>query len=342
MVYDTSVVIAIEQLGDRYWFLKNQALWAVFGIAGGYIASNINYHFWKKIAFPLLVTTLLLLVVVLIPSVSSEVYGAKTRLSFPTGIPVLGNINLQPSELAKLSLILYFAALFDEKKKKIVPFLAVLALTLGLIMLEPDLGNALLVAAAAMMVYFASGVGLIEFGTVIIPGVLGAAALALSSPYRRNRLFSFLDPSQDPKGISYQINQILIALGSGGIWGLGLGNSRQKYQYLPEVTTDSIFAIIGEELGFIGVLLILLLLFFVILRGLRVWEKAKDNFGRMLAAGITGMIGFQAVVNLGGMAGLIPLTGVPLPFISYGGSSLTITLVSVGILLNISKYSKSQ
>lgn len=341
MIYDTSVVLAFEQFGDKHWFLKNQAVWLIIGIVGGYVASQIDYHFWQKLAFPLLVTTLLMLLLVLLPWFSSEIYGARTRLAFPLGIPFLSHLNIQPSELAKLTLVIYFAALFTKHKTRVLQFLSVMGLVIGLVMLEPDLGNGLLIAASSLMVYFASGANILELAGVIAIGALAAIGLAFSSEYRRDRLFSFLYPSQDPLGISYQINQILIALGSGGLLGLGLGHSRQKFQYLPEVTTDSIFAIIGEELGLVGALMICGLLFVVIWRGIKVWEEAKDEFGQMLAAGITGIIGFQTLVNLGGMTGLLPLTGVPLPFISYGGSSLTITLVSVGILLNISRRQKS-
>lgn len=337
LIYDTSVVLAFEQFGDRYWFLKNQALWLMLGIAGGYLASQINYRVWQKLAFPLLIVTLLMLVLVLLPWFSHEVYGARTRLAFPLGISFLHHFSIQPSELAKLSLVIYFAALFTKQETHLLQFLSVMGLIIGLVMLEPDLGNGLLIAASSLMVYFASGASVLELAGIVAIGALAAVGLAFSSEYRRDRLLSFLNPSQDPQGISYQINQVLIALGSGGLLGLGLGHSRQKYQYLPEVTTDSIFAIIGEELGFIGGVAVLSLLFVVVWRGLKIWEKATDEFGAMLAAGITGMIGFQALVNLGGMTGLLPLTGVPLPFISYGGSSLTITLISIGILLNISR-----
>lgn len=341
MIYDVSVVLAFEEFNDKFWFLKNQALWLMIGVGGGYLASQINYHVWKRLAFPLLISTLILLVLVLIPGLSTEVYGAKTRLALPAGIPLLSHISVQPSELAKLSLVIYFAALFSEREKHLLQFLAILGTVGGLIMLQPDLGNFLLVAASSFMVYFASGAGILEIGSLLAIGVLGAVGLAFSSPYRRDRLLAFLDPSSDPQGITYQINQILIALGSGGLMGLGLGHSRQKFQYLPEVTTDSIFAIIGEELGLIGALLVVGLLMMVVWRGIKIWENASDEFGKMLAAGISGIIGFQILVNLGGMTGLLPLTGVPLPFISYGGSSLTITLVSVGILLNVSRGNKS-
>lgn len=339
MIYDVSVVLAFEEFGDKFWFLKNQAVWLMIGIGGGYLVSQINYHVWKRLAFPLLVATLVLLVLVLIPQLSTEVYGARTRLAFPTGIPLLSHLNIQPSELAKLSLVVYLAALFSEREKYLLQFLAIMGVVEGLVMLQPDLGNALLIAASSMLVYFASGAGILEVASIAAIGILVAIGLAFSSDYRRNRLLAFLDPNSDPQGITYQINQILIALGSGGLLGLGLGHSRQKFQYLPEVTTDSIFAIIGEELGLIGALVVLGALMLVVWRGIKIWKEANDDFGKMLAAGITGIIGFQVLVNLGGMTGLLPLTGVPLPFISYGGSSLTITLVSVGILLNVSRES---
>lgn len=342
MIYDVSVVLAFREFNDQYWFFKNQTVWLLAGIGGGYVASRIDYHFWKKLAFPVLVLTIILLALVLVPPLSSEVYGARTRLSFPVGVPFLNHLNVQPSELAKLALVIYLATLFDKGNRSLAKFLTILAIVNGLIMLEPDLGNALLVSASSTLVFFASGASVLELLSLIAIGILGVTAFTFSSNYRIARLLTFLNPSLDPQGSSYQINQILIALGSGGLLGLGLGHSRQKFQYLPEVVTDSIFAIIGEELGFILAVIILGLLMAVVWLGLKTWESAKDRFGKMLSAGITGIIGFQILVNLGGITNLLPLTGVPLPFISYGGSNLTITLISVGILMNIARKGEKE
>jgi len=353
MVYDTSVIVAFERFGDRLWFLKNQAMWAFIGIGVGFIVSGIDYKFWRKLANPMLAVSLVMLILVFVPGFSSDEYTLNQRLVFPSGLPFLEYLFIQPSEVVKLTLVIYLAHLFDSakatatgriKNKFNLPhwqFLVVTGLVVVLVAIEPDQGNALLIAASAFVVYFTAGAPLlftIGLGGV---GILAALAYALSSDYRRERLLTFLNPLADPQGASYQITQILLALGSGGLLGLGLGNSRQKYQYIPEVTTDSIFAVIGEELGLIGASLVIAALFFVIWRGFKIAAQTQDEFGRLLAIGLSANIGLQAIVNLGGMVGLLPLTGVPLPFVSYGGSSLTLLLVSIGILLSISRSVES-
>lgn len=346
MVYDASVVLAHEQFGDKLFFFKNQILWALFGFGLGFIVSKIDYHFWRKLAFPALILSIICLVLVLIPGVATRIYGAKRWLATPAAIsiPVVGRLSFQPSELSKISLILYLSLWLESKSKSkskrvstLIPFLLLLGVICGLVMLEPDLGTAIVLAGSAFLIYFLSGAGIFEVGSLILILATGSLAFALFSPYRRARLLSFANPVSDKLGISYHINQVLIALGSGGVFGLGLGYSRQKYQYLPEVTTDSIFAIIGEELGFFGTSLVVLLLFLIIWRGLKIAEGAPDKFGHLLAGGLTGVLAIQSIVNLGAQTALLPLTGITLPFISYGGSSLTIMLAAVGILLNISK-----
>ncbi len=361
MVYNTSVIVAHESFGDKFWFLKNQGMWAMLGIAGGYFVSNIDYHRWRNWARPLYFITILLLVLVLIPGLSAEVYGARSRLSFPTGIPILGHISIQPSEVAKFSIVLYLATWLSGNTQKttkaklrntkqsstkplstVGPFLTIVGLVIGLVMLQPDLGTSMIIAGSALLVYFVAGVPMIDLvvvGLVIIAGALG---FTFSSEYRRNRVLTFLDPQQRSSDISYHINQVMIALGSGGLLGLGLGHSRQKYQYLPEVTADSIFAIIGEELGFVGAILVLAAFLVIIWRGFEIVERCEDTFGKLLAAGIIAIISVQAFINLTSMVAIAPLTGVPLPFISYGGSSLTMMLVSIGVLLNISKQAPKE
>ncbi|MBM4402195.1 MAG: FtsW/RodA/SpoVE family cell cycle protein [Candidatus Cloacimonetes bacterium] len=341
MVYDVSAVLAHETWGDKLWLFKNQSLWLFFGLSICYLASKIDYHYWKKLALPLLLASILGLILVLLPGFSSEVMGSRRRLALPLGIPILTHLNIQPSELAKFSLVLFLSLWLGEEKKKknisfFLPFLLLLAITAGLVVLEPDLGTTIVIGASALLVYFLSGTGLAEVSLISLILAIGGIFLAFSSEYRFNRLLAFFRQSQDKLGIAYHINQILIALGSGGLFGLGLGQSRQKYQYLPEVATDSIFAIIGEELGFLGTSIIVVSFLVLIWRGLKIAEQAPDKFGKLLAGGITGIIGIQAMVNLCAMTGWIPLTGVPLPFISYGGSSLTILLLGMGILLNIS------
>ena len=203
--------------------------------------------------------------------------------------------------------------------------------------IEPDLGNAILIAGGAFIIYFTAGANLILTSLIILLGGTAATIFAFISDYRRERITSFISSIINNSPTTYHLTQIFIALGSGGLLGVGLGNSRQKYQYIPEVTTDSIFAVIGEEMGLIGSLIVILGLFFIIWRGYKIASNCQDTFGRLLVIGLTSNIALQTIVNLGGMVGLIPLTGVPLPFISYGGSSLTLLLISIGIIINVSR-----
>lgn len=353
MIYNVSAVFAFEKFADKLWFFKNQALWLFFGLPILYFASKIDYHFWRKLVLPLSVVSIVGLILVFIPGLSTEVMGSRRRLALPLGIPILTHINIQPSELAKFSLVLFLSKWTSEKVQNssfrktklrtistLTPFLILLGIVAGLVALEPDLGTAIIISLSGLLVYFLSGISIIEAG--LISAVLGAfsVVLALTSQYRRERVLTFLHLIEDKLNVSYHVNQILIALGTGGLFGLGLGQSRQKYQYLPEVATDSIFAIIGEELGFLGTSIIVICFLILIWRGLKIAEQAPDKFGKLLAGGITGIVGIQAMVNLCAVTGWIPLTGVPLPFISYGGSSLTILLLGMGILLNISEKRK--
>ena len=271
------------------------------------------------------------MVLVLIPGLSNQTYGARRWIN-------LFGFTLQPTELIKLSLVIYLAA-WLEKEKPFWPYLVILGIILSLVMLQPDLGTSIVIILSAVLVYFASGAKLLKLILLGVVGSLSGAGLILLSSYRKARLLTFFNPSNDPLGSSYHIRQALIAIGSGGWWGLGLGQSRQKYQFLPQVTTDSIFAIITEELGFIGATLLIIALFFFFFKALKLAKLAPDNFQRLLVVGIVSWIGLQAIINLSAMLSLLPLTGVPLPFISYGGSSLVVTLIGVGLLLNISRFS---
>ncbi|MBU0708423.1 putative lipid II flippase FtsW [Patescibacteria group bacterium] len=341
MVYDTSVVLAHDQFGDKYFFLKRQSIWAFLGLLGGSIVSLINYHHWQKLAKIGLVVSVILLILVLLPGFGSEIYGAKRRLALPINVPFVEQIAFQPSEFAKLAVILFLAtwlSTLPSVREVFLIFFGIMGLVGGLIILEPDLGTTLTLVGAGIITLFLSPVSLWQIAVTGISFALAGVFFTFSSEYRRDRLFSFLYPNVDRLGISYHINQVLIALGSGGILGLGLGYSRQKYQYLPEVMTDSIFAVIGEELGFLGTLVIVCVLFVIVWRGFKCAEEAQDLYGRLLAGGITALVGLQIVLNLGSMVALTPLTGMPLPFISYGRSSLVINLVEMGILLNISRY----
>lgn len=330
MVYNASVVEGYQLFADKYYFLKQQALWLGFGLAALTAAAFVPLGWVRKLAPFLVVTSVILLILVLIPGLGTQSLGARRWLA-------LGQFQLQPTELAKLSLLIYLAA-WLEKRRPLLHFLAILGVFLGLIMLQPDLGTALVLIASAVLVFYVSGAPLFS---LLALGVLGGAVgvgLIFSSAYRKERLLTFLNPLRDPLGSSYHIRQALIAIGSGGFWGLGLGESRQKYQFLPQVTTDSIFAVIAEEAGFIGSGFLIFILLLIIWRGMRIARLAPDRFTCLLAAGITSWLAMQTFINLGAMLALLPLTGVPLPFISYGGSSLVVSLAGVGILLNISRF----
>jgi len=332
MVYDSSVAIALRDFHNRYYFATEQLKWLVLGGIACFITSKINYRLWKKVAFPMLIVTILMLLVVLIPGVGIKALGAKRWINF-------GLFVLQPAEVAKLTLIIYFSAWFtSDQKQKIKPFLTILGIVIGLIMLEPDLGTSLVIIFTSLALYFLSGAPLWQFGLSIPILATGVGILAVIAPYRLRRLTTFFDLDKDPLGASYQIRQAIIALGSGGLFGIGIGKSRQKYEYLPEAYTDSIFAIIGEELGLLGCIILIGLFMFLIWRGFRIARRINDPFGKFLSVGILSWIGFQAVTNMAAISALIPLTGIPLPLISYGGSSLVILLASLGILINISKH----
>lgn len=329
MVGNASVVEAYRDFGDKLYYLRLQAQWAGLGLLAFLFTSFFNYRRLKFLALPFLIFNLICLFLVLIPGLGISALGARRWLG-------IGSIRFQPAELAKLTFVLYLSSFFANKKGAL-PFLTILGLMVVLIMLEPDLGTTVVLCFTGLAVYFASGAPLLQIGLIGLIGIIGGAGLIFSSAYRRERLATFLNPTSDPLGASYHIRQILIALGSGGLFGVGLGQSRQKYEYLPAVTTDSIFAVIAEELGFVGAAAILLLFLFLIWRGFKIACRAPDDFGKLLAVGITSWVGFQALVNLGAMVAIIPLTGVPLPFISYGGSSLVLALTGMGILVNISR-----
>ncbi|MBI2007198.1 MAG: putative lipid II flippase FtsW [Candidatus Blackburnbacteria bacterium] len=329
MILNVSVVEAQTAFGDKFFYARRQIIWAIVGILLMFAFSKIPYRLLARFAIPVFILAVLLLIAVLIPGVSNTVLGARRWIE-------VGPIVIQPSEFAKFATVFYLAHLFS-RKRSIFAFLFSVGLVLGLVVLEPDLGTAVVIGGVSLILFFISGANLLYFLAFAALAALAGLALSVTSPYRKARLITFLDPTQDPLGASYHIRQILVALGSGGLFGLGLGQSRQKYLFLPEPTTDSIFAIIGEELGFIGATAILAAFLFVVFRGLSIALKVKDVFGQYLAAGITIWIAVQVFVNLGAMVALIPLTGVPLPFVSYGGSSLVAVLSGVGVLLNISR-----
>jgi len=335
MVYNSSVAIAQRDFADQYYFAKEQLKWLAVGGVAMIVASNIDYHRWYAWSLPMLLGTIVLLLSVFIPGIGVSAQGAHrwVNIWFTT---------LQPAELAKFSLIVYLSAWFSKPEKgRLGAFALLLAMVVGLVVIEPDLGTAVIIGTVAVMMYFFSGAKLSHFLIMVPTLAVAVVLLAVAAPYRTARLTTFLNPQVDPLGSSYQIRQILLALGSGGLFGVGLGKSRQKYEYLPEANTDSIFAIIGEELGFIGSVAIIGLFLIIIWRGFRIAKRAPDAFGRMLALGIASWIAIQAGINLAAMVALVPLTGIPLPFVSYGGSSLIVLLLSMGILLNISRHKGS-
>lgn len=330
MVYNASVVMAFQNFGDKYFFLRQQLISAAFGLGLMFVLARFDYHRLGKVASFFLLMSFVLLGLVLVPQIGIQALGAKRWLG-------VGHFNFQPAEIAKLAVILYFASTL-AKRTKLFPFLVTLGVAILLIMLEPDLGTTIVLVFASLAIYFVSGASLFYLSFLGILGFLGGLFLILGSSYRRERLLTFFDLGRDPLGASYHIRQIILALGSGGLFGLGLGASRQKYAYLPESMTDSIFAVIGEEMGFLGAVVLIAAFLFLIWRGFKIAKEAPDNFGQLLAVGIVSLIGIQALINLASMVALVPLTGIPLPFVSFGGSSLVISLAGVGILLNISKY----
>lgn len=347
MIYNTSAYEGFHEFNDKFYFAKQQFISAAIGLIGGIVAYKINYHRFFKLSPLILFGVLVLLVLVLIPGIGTSALGARRWIVLSRLIPGLPSVTIQPAEFAKPALIIYLASWLSNTKegytfRRLFVFLGIAGLVLGLVMLEPDLGTTLVIILSAGAVYFASGAPLYQFFLLAPFGIVGIISLIILEPYRLQRLMTFLNPQVDPQGASYHISQILITLGSGGLFGVGIGNSAQKYGYLPEATTDSIFAVIAGELGFVGAIALIFVFILFIVRALRVAKLAPDRYGQLLALGIALWIGLQITINMGSMVALMPLTGVPLPFISFGGSSLVTLLCAVGILVNISKYTKSR
>jgi cell division protein FtsW len=331
MIFDASSVLAFEIYGDKYNFIKDQIVWVILGYSALYFFYLFDYKKLYNLALPGLLISLFMLILVFIPGVGSATKGASRWIN-------IFSFRLQPSEIVKLALAIYLAAWFSHKEKgRLLAFIVLMGAVMLLVMLQPDMGTASIILFEAVMIYFFSGGSVFHFliGAPII-AVIGFILIKIE-PYRMARLTSFLNLGNSFQDTSYHVRQVLIALGSGGIFGLGIGNSIQKYAYLPENATDSIFPIIAEEFGFIGSTILIITFAILVIRGFYIASRARDNFGKLLAAGITSFIGIQIVINLGAMTALLPLTGVPLPFISYGGSALILNLASIGILLNIAK-----
>ncbi|HUG06086.1 MAG TPA: putative lipid II flippase FtsW [Candidatus Limnocylindria bacterium] len=336
MVYSASGIRALDALDDPRYFLGWQSLWATFGLVGMLVATRIDYHRYRVLALPLLLIAIVLLAAVLVPGVGTSVNGAARWLR-------AGPVGLQPAEFAKLALIIYLAAWLGARRDRItspgvmVGVLAVTGLLTGLVFLEPDLGTAIVIGVVALIMYFAAGARIHVFVAFASLAAVLALAGAMTSAYRLQRITTFLDPWSDPRDGGYQAIQSLYGLALGGLFGEGLGAGREKFGYLPFPYTDSIFAILGDELGLVGTLSVIALFLVLGYRGVRIALRAPDAMGGLLATGITTWLVFQAWVNMAVVASLVPMTGITLPFISYGGSSLCVGLIAVGILLNVGR-----
>ncbi|MBP9816009.1 cell division protein FtsW [Candidatus Woesebacteria bacterium] len=330
-IFDASSINAFREYGDSFYFFKQQLVWFVLGIGAMGAFSLFDYRKLYYVSFPFLLVTIFFLIIVLIPGVGVTVGGARRWIS-------LGPVGFQPSEIAKFSAILYLSSWFLYKERqRFISFLLLLSFIIGLIMIQPDLGTSIIIFLLFISIYFFSGENLLHLA-LFSPFAFGAGLLlVLASPYRLKRLTAYLNPDLDPAGIGYHIRQISISLASGGFLGRGLSSSRQKYQFLPEAHTDSIFAIIGEEIGFIGSVGLILLYVFLLFHIFKVAVTAKDRFGKLLAGSIWCLLAWQMIINLGAMVSLIPLTGVPLPFISYGGTSLLLLFSLMGIVISVAR-----
>lgn len=343
MIMSAGVSYGQVRFDDSYYFFKQQILGLLVGGAVLYVTANIDYHLWRRLVMPIFGLALVLLIMVFIPGIGVNVYGATRWIE-------LGPIMFQPSEVMKLSIILYLAAWLSEKgeakvadfNEGLVPFLGILLLIGFLIIKQPDTGTLGVICLMAMSIFFTAGAQVKHILSLIGLGFASLGVLILLAPYRLARLTVFLNPDHDPSGSGYQVSQALLAVGSGGLLGAGLGQSRQKFNYLPEPVTDSIFAVIGEEFGFIGSVLLVSLFLYLAWRGLRIAQGAPDMFGRLIVVGVVAWIIFQSFINISAIIGLIPLTGIPLPLISYGGTSLAVILAAVGIVLNVSRQSRIQ
>src|SRR6058998_586317 len=338
MVHSASAIVAADRFHDPYFFLKKQIFWALLGAACLWVAIRVDYRRLEAFVLPLLIFVGILLVLVLVSPIGQAINGTRRWIR-------LGPVSFQPAELAKLALVLYLAAFLarageavTEFRRGLVPPLAVAGLLAALVLAQPDLGNCLTLITLTFTLLFLAGGRVRHLGLVLALALPPLVVAIWAAPYRLRRIVAFLDPWSDPRGSGFQIIQSWLALGNGGIFGQGIGASRQKLFYLPESHTDFIFAILGEELGFVGAAAIVALFAVLVWRGLRVGLRAPDAFGAYLALGITVLLATQTLVNLGVVTGLLPTKGLPLPFISFGGSALLMTMLATGMLLSISQH----
>ncbi|MCH8994672.1 MAG: putative lipid II flippase FtsW [Chloroflexi bacterium] len=338
VVYSSSFALGLVAFNDANYFVTRQAVWAAIGIALLVVMMRLDYRWLRSISPLLMLAAIVGLAAVLVPGIGLERGGAQRWISLGPLPPV------QPSEFAKLALIIYVSAWLAGRGGHVrsfalgfVPFVVMVGLVAGLILLEPDTGTAAVLVLTTVTLFFIAGASLTHMAALLGIGGVTATILVLTAGYRADRLLAFVRAEDDPGGIGFHTLQLLIALGSGGVRGLGLGASRQKFFYIPSSHTDGVFAVVGEELGFIGAMGVLLLFAVLIYRGFRVVLGARDEFGALLATGIVCWIAYQTLINVGGITRAIPMTGIPMPFLSYGGSALAALLAAVGILLSISR-----
>lgn len=332
-VFEASSIRALNETGNSFHYFRLQIIWIAMGTVLMTFFSFFNYRNLYQFSFPLMAASIISLILVLIPGIGSSVLGARRWID-------LGIITFQPTELAKLSMIIYLSSWFATRERggqRFLSFIALLGFIMGLILLQPDMGTTIIIFSVSIIIYYLAGQQLIYLFMLIPVSIAGFIFLAHTSPYRMRRIMAFLDPQADPLGVGYHINQILISLSNGGLLGRGFGASKQKYMFLPEAHTDSIFAIIGEEFGFVGAVLIIFLYGVLIYKMYQIAYLAKDRYSKLLAGGILAYFCLQITINLAGMVTLLPLTGVPLPFISYGGSNLLVSFMLMGIMLNIGR-----
>lgn len=335
MVFSASPTMAMR-LGDSYYYLKRHLAALLVGSLALYAGFKMDYNILKEWSAYIIGISLLLLLIVFIPGVGIGIGGASRWI-------YLGFFSFQPAELAKVALIIFLAKELSSKplSQSIWPSLAAVLASLLLVIKEPDVGTSVIIAMTAFAMFFLAGTPIKHFISIVSAFLFGLLVISLTSPYRLKRLLAYINPWEDPRGIGFHIIQSLIAVGSGGILGAGLGASKQKFFYLPQNYTDFIFAIFCEEMGLLGALGIILLFLLFIGRGIRIIRSAPDAFSMLLSGGIVSWIGLQAILNMSVVLGVLPTTGIPLPFISYGGTSIVATLLSVGILLNISQFRKA-
>jgi cell division protein FtsW len=341
MVMSASSVVALDEYGSSWYYVVRQAVWASAGAGLMILVSRVDYHRWRRAATPLLVGSLALLALVLVPGVGVGANGATRWIG-------VGPLTIQPAELVKVTLLVWVADLLARRasvmhktRATLRPVIVVLTITAALVMAQPNLGTTLILAAIALTLCFVAGAPLVPLAGWATLGAAVATTLAMAAPYRRARVFTFLDPWADPTNTGYQNIQSLVGLGSGGLAGTGLGASRAKWGFLPYAHTDFIFAIVGEELGWVGAVLVVGLFALLGIIGIRIALHAPDRFGLLLAVGITAWFLVQAFVNIGAVIGILPITGVPLPFVSAGGSSLVFSMAAAGLLLAVARRATS-